>query len=104
MSQMTDDMARRIIANWEATKNHYGITAWEECQLAYRWLHHGEAIRAAVAAERERCAKYHDALALSYHDTRILLLSRPNREEDASIAYRMAQCHEESAAAIRRGE
>lgn len=100
MSQMTDDMARRIIANWEATKNHYGITAWEECQLAYRWLHHGEAIRAAVAQERERCAK----VCEKNSEEAIAQQSGPTDDlTNIMLRHHASQAYS-CAAAIRRGE
>ena len=38
MAQMTKDMAERVIVHWRETGNHYGLTAWEECQLAIAWL------------------------------------------------------------------
>jgi len=38
MAQVTKDFAQRIVANYEANKSHYPITAWELYQLATGWL------------------------------------------------------------------
>jgi hypothetical protein len=49
MSQMTDDMARNVVSNWERNRTRYGLTAWEECQLAHKWLSAADALEAQAA-------------------------------------------------------
>jgi hypothetical protein len=73
MAQMTADMARRIIANWEATKKHYGITAWEECQLAHAFLAKKDqafraGMRAAAAMANEHMSRHVTSGVLELRD------------------------------------